>query len=106
VAAMKDDLEVIENADYNKLISVYQGKLTAAKLLDDANLLQETDRPAASLSNATVGYGLADWFLYNGQPEQAIGLFRQVIAGNQWASFGYIAAEAELKRVNFRNKVS
>ena len=26
-------------------------------------------------------------------------LFEKVVAGNQWASFGYIAAEAELKRM-------
>ena len=92
VATIKDDLDVIENTDYYKLISVYKGKLTAAALL------QEVNRPAESLSNATIGYGLGNWFLYNRQPAEAKKLFQQITAGNQWASFGYIAAEIELRR--------
>jgi tetratricopeptide (TPR) repeat protein len=92
VAAIKDDLDVIENTDYYKLIAVYKGKNTAA------NLLQEINRSAENLSNATVGYGLGNWFLYNHQPAEATKLFRQIAAGNQWASFGYIAAESELNR--------
>jgi hypothetical protein len=50
------------------------------------------------LSNATVGYGVGNWFLYNRQQAEATKVFKQVTAGNQWASFGYIAAESELKR--------
>lgn len=89
VAGIKDDLDVIENADYYNLIKVYQGKLKPADVWKE---------PAESLSNATVGYGLGNWFLYNGQKAEAMKVFRQVTSGNQWASFGYIAAESELKR--------
>jgi tetratricopeptide (TPR) repeat protein len=92
LAAIKDDLEVIENADYLKMIDVYKGKL------DAANVWKEISRPADSLSNATMGYGLGNWFLYNGQQAEATKIFQQVKAGNQWASFGYIAAESELSR--------
>jgi hypothetical protein len=53
---------------------------------------------ATSLSNATLGYGIGFWFLDEEHHEQAVNMFRKTIAGNQWASFGYIAAEAELKR--------
>jgi len=35
--------------------------------------------------------------LYNGEKEKAAKIFRQIISSNQWASFGYIAAEAELR---------
>jgi tetratricopeptide (TPR) repeat protein len=101
-AAIKDDFEIIENTDYYKLIDVYKGKVSAAKLL------QEINRPGESLSNATVGYGLGNWFLYSGQPDEASKVFRQITAGNQWASFGYIAAESELnlqnKEINARPK--
>ncbi len=91
LAAIKDDLDILENADYYKLISVYKGKLKATDLWNEIN-------NADSLSNATIGYGLGNWFLYNGQPAEAEKIFRRVIAGNQWSSFGYIAAESELKR--------
>jgi tetratricopeptide (TPR) repeat protein len=91
VAAIRDDLDIIENADYYKLISVYKGKLKAA------DLLSEISSQADSLSNATIGYGLGNWFLYTGQAVEAEKIFRRVTAGNQWASFGYIAAESELQ---------
>lgn len=87
-----DDFDIIENADYYKLIRIYKGQLKAA------DVLAEISKNADSLSNATLGYGLGNWFLYNGQPAEAEKLFRKVTAGNQWASFGYIAAESELKR--------
>lgn len=89
---VKDDLDIIENADYYKLIKLYQGKLNAA------DLLPEIDKDISTLSNASVGYGLGNWFLYNRKRENAESIFRRVTAGDQWASFGYIAAEADLKR--------
>ena len=92
LAAIKDDLDVIENTDYYKMIGVYKGKLMPA------NVWKEINQPADSLSNATIGYGLANWYLYNGQHAEATKIFQQITAGNQWASFGYIAAESELKR--------
>lgn len=92
VAAIKDDLEVIENGDYYKLIRLYKGKLKPA------DVEKEINQPSASLSNATIGYGLGNWFLYNGQQARARKLFQQITAGNQWASFAYIAAESELER--------
>ena len=92
VDAIKPDLNVIENADYYKLIRLYQGRTTAAELL------KEISGEASPLSKASVGYGLGNWFLYNDQRDEAEKIFRQIILGNQWASFGQIAAEAELSR--------
>jgi tetratricopeptide (TPR) repeat protein len=92
--AIKDDLELIENADYYKMLLIYKGKL------DPVAVWQEMNEHAGSLSNATLGYAIGNWFLYNGKREQAEGVLHQVTASaNQWASFGYIAAEAELKRL-------
>ena len=88
---VRDDLEVIENTDYYRMISVYKGKLAPADVLKDMG------QTADSLGNASIGYGLGNWFLYNGQREEAEKIFRRITAGNQWASFGYIAAESELK---------
>jgi hypothetical protein len=60
----------------------------------------ELSQRSNNLSNATIGYGLGNWFLYNGQRAEAEKLFRQVTSENQWSSFGYIAAESELKHLN------
>lgn len=90
IAKIAEGLDVIENGDYYALIKLYQGALKPEEIVSKLG--------SSSLSNATLGYGLGNWYLYNGHREQAIKLFRQIIAGDQWASFGYIAAEAELKR--------
>ena len=92
VATMKPDIAVSENADYLKLIRLYQGKTTADELLKELNA------SANGVSKASIGYGLGNWFLYHRQREEAEKIFRQIILGNQWASFGHIAAETELSR--------
>ena len=92
VAVIKPDLEVIENGDYLKLIRLYQGNTTVEELL------KEIGGEASALSKASIGYGVGNWFLYNNQRDEAVKIFRQIILGNQWASFGHIAAEVELSR--------
>lgn len=84
---IKDNLDIIESGDYYKLVKLYQGKLKPEDL---------TTTDANTLSNASLGYGLGNWFLYNGEKEKAAKIFRQITSGNQWASFGFIAAESEL----------
>ncbi|MGZ8848506.1 MAG: tetratricopeptide repeat protein [Pyrinomonadaceae bacterium] len=92
LAPITDDLDITENGDYYKLIKIYQGKLTPDALLGGS------DKKTDTLSNATTGYGVGNWFLYNGRRAEAEKILRQVVAGNQSASFGYIAAEVELAR--------
>jgi tetratricopeptide (TPR) repeat protein len=89
IAGIPDNLDIIENDDYYKLIKLYQGKLKPEDLIT---------QEANSLSSASLGYGVGNWFLYNGKRDEALKIFRQITGGNQWASFGYIAAETELKK--------
>lgn len=91
LAAVGDGLDVIENGDYYRLVNLYQGKLKPTELIGEHVKTLDT------VGGATVGYGVGNWFLYNGRRELAEQLFRRVTAGGQWASFGYIAAEAELE---------
>ncbi len=91
LAGIKDGLDIVENADYYKLLKLYQGRLKPEDLLGGEG------RDADSLSNATVAYGVGNWHLSNGRRAEAERLFRYVTDGKQWSSFGYIAAEAELK---------
>ena len=57
-------------------------------------------RETAGLDAATIGYGVANWHLYNGRRAEALKLLGEIVEQNatQWAAFGYIAAEAELAR--------
>ncbi|NOT49158.1 MAG: tetratricopeptide repeat protein [Acidobacteria bacterium] len=87
------EIELIENTDYLKLIKLNRGEVKAEDLLStirgDAN----------TLGSASLGYGIGNYFLYNGDKEKAVTIFKKISAGDQWASFGFIAAEAELKRL-------
>lgn len=91
IAGIAGNLDIIENDDYYKLIKLYQGKIKAEELMRN---------DADTLSSASLGYGVGNWFFYNGEKEKASSIFRQITSGNQWASFGYIAAEAELKNIS------
>ena len=54
---------------------------------------------ADTVGNASLGYGLGNWFLYNRDKIRARQIFRKIVNGDQWASFGFIAAELELARL-------
>jgi tetratricopeptide (TPR) repeat protein len=91
--AIDADMDIVENRDYHRLLLMYKGALTPEALLDEAA------RGGSALSNTTVGYGVGNWHLYHGRRAEAAEIFRRVTAGPQWTSFGYIAAEADLKRL-------
>lgn len=82
-------LDVVENFAYHKLLLMYRGEIAVEELL--AERMSGNDRP-------TMLYGIGNWYLYNGQPDRAREIFRQVVEDANWAAFGSIAAEAELVR--------
>jgi len=85
------EMEIIENHDYYEILSMYQSK-------DDKKLVEKTQNQQ-TVSNATLGFGLATYYQLKGDKGKAKELFEKVVAGNQWSSFGYIAAEAELAKM-------
>jgi tetratricopeptide (TPR) repeat protein len=91
---IREDMDIIENDSYHKRLLFYKGQLTPEALL-------EVDEGSGDphLAMATQGYGLANWFLYEGDTAQALYYLQQVVDGAHWASFGYIAAEADLARL-------
>ena len=92
VDAVPADLELIENDDYYKLIKLYKG------ITSGEGLLKEFESKPDNVSRASLGYGLGNRYLYHNMKKEATEIFRKIVAGSQWASFGYIAAEVELKR--------
>jgi len=93
--SLPKDLEVIENEDYLKLIKLNRGEERPESLL---STIQGDANP---LGSASLGYGIGNYFLYSGDREKAMTVFRKIVEGDQWASFGYIAAEAELSKSPF-----
>jgi tetratricopeptide (TPR) repeat protein len=89
-----DSMTVVENDAYLNRCMMYQGKMNPADLLK----VSIADLDQAALTMATQGYGVGNWYLCNGDREQAKQIFEQVVAGEYFGAFGFIAAEAELAR--------
>ncbi|MFN0108777.1 MAG: tetratricopeptide repeat protein [Blastocatellia bacterium] len=83
-------MKVKENKSYFDRLLLYKG---LKKESDLVNVEKATD-----LEIATVGYGLGNWYLYNGNRAKAEELFRKIVGGKYWPAFGFIAAETELAR--------
>ncbi|MCO6511827.1 MAG: tetratricopeptide repeat protein [Aridibacter famidurans] len=90
--SVKDGLDIIENDSYYKLLKLYAGKVKPE------TLLTEIRDSGDGLQNATMGYGIGTYFLIHGDKEKAETIYRKILETDQWSSFGYIAAEAELAR--------
>ena len=83
---ISNDLEIIENHDYYTLCRFYKG------LIPIDSIRISGDSPASD----AIKYGLANWYLYNNEKEKARLAFKEMLKGNSWTSFGYIAAETEV----------
>jgi tetratricopeptide (TPR) repeat protein len=84
------DMKVIENHSYWHRLLMYKGEKKPEDLLGPRE---------DGVELATYGYGVGNWYLYNGRRDEARRVFERVVAGPQWPAFGFIAAEAELARM-------
>ena len=93
LAPIRDGFEIIENDSYYRLVRMYKTGVPATVVDSVLGTL------AANPSDASFAYGIANWALYNGDTTRAMRAFEQLLKGGSWASFGYIAAEADLARL-------
>lgn len=92
---IKPKMRVIENTSYYRLCLFYKGIISEDELKGEK---------FSAIMNDAVAYGLGNWYLYNNQPETARKIFEKILKGKIWASFGYIAAEADYKSL-FLDKI-
>lgn len=92
--SIHEEMDILENFSYHKRLLMYKGLIEPDALL--------SPEQASDLDLATQGYGVGNWYLYNGDEERARAIFEQVLEGSYWAAFGYIAAEADMKRMSDR----
>lgn len=76
---------------YARRIALYRGVLGPDDLLTPADT-QDVQR-------ATLNYGLGNWHLLRGDTAQAVAAFERSVQSGGWPAFGFIAAEAELRRL-------
>jgi tetratricopeptide (TPR) repeat protein len=85
------EMEILENEAYQKRLLMYKGEVEPDVLLNPAELTE--------LNLVTQGYGVANWYFVNGEEDRAKEILEKILEGSYWAAFGYIAAEADLRRM-------
>jgi tetratricopeptide (TPR) repeat protein len=91
LAGIPEGLAVKENEAYYRALLFYKGVRTEAQVLPDEAFKENT--------GVTVGYGLANFYLAEGQTAKACALMRRLVEDEaHWNAFGFIGAEAELTR--------
>ncbi|MGZ8493909.1 MAG: tetratricopeptide repeat protein [Gemmatirosa sp.] len=88
LAPITRDLDVFENQSYHRLLLLYKGELPADSVLGGLG----------NPSDLSAAYGVAAWHALEGRAAEAEALRRRILASGQWASFGYLAAEADAAR--------
>jgi tetratricopeptide (TPR) repeat protein len=82
-------MAIKENIAYYRALQFYKG---AAR---------EEDFTKSGLTGSSLmalGYPIANFALIQGDKQKACDLFRRLVDDTNWAAFGYIAAESEIKR--------
>ena len=89
--AVPAGVKVTEAAAYLRRLRLYRGELPVDSLLDPAG--------KSNVEVATEAYGAGNWYLVNGRASDAEQVFWKITQAENWAPFGYIAAEADLRRL-------
>lgn len=84
-------MDILENGSYHRRLLMYKGLEKPEALLDTAN--------ADATTIATQGYGVGNYYFVMGDTPKAREIFQRVVSGGGWNAFGYIAAEADLARM-------
>ncbi len=82
-----NNMEIIENFDYYNLCRFYKGLIPLDSLQPGTE-----DNPGSD----ALKYGIANWYLYNGDTTRARAALADILTGKSWSSFGYIAAESDM----------
>jgi tetratricopeptide (TPR) repeat protein len=91
---IKENMNLLENHSYHRRLLMYKGLKTPGSLLE-----VEKGEMDPGLTFATQGYGVGNWYYYNGNKDKAVEIFKKVLKSNIRAAFGYIAAEVDLNRM-------
>lgn len=86
-----DSLKITTAAAYAQRLKLYKGKIPADQVLTPAD--------TGDVAVATLSYGVGNWFLVKGDRAAARRWFERAVRSGGWPAFGFIVAEAELRRM-------
>ena len=76
---------------YRQRLRLYRGEIGPDAVVGPAD--------TADVQVATLSYGVGNWHLVRGDTASARRWFERAVASGGWPAFGFIAAEAELRRL-------
>lgn len=88
---IRPKMDILENTAYHRRLLMYKGVEKPEALLDS------TTPDATQI--ATQGYGVANYYLVTGDQPKARQVLGSIVGGSGWNAFGFIAAEADLQRL-------
>jgi tetratricopeptide (TPR) repeat protein len=94
LTAIRKEMNIIENDSYHKRLLMYKGLVPPDSVLNVNAGNEDQD-----LALATQGYGVGNWYLYNGDTTKARVIFDKVVNGKHFSAFGFIASEVEFKKL-------
>ena len=90
-------MDILENTAYHRRLLMYKGLEKPEALIDLAKA--DASKADAATTLATQGYGVGNYYFVTGNPARAREVFQKVTSGAGWNAFGFIAAEADLVRM-------
>lgn len=91
LATRPDSIPAPPGYAYAQRLKLYRGQLTPETLFSPAD--------TADVQQATLNYGLGSWYMARGDTAKARQAFQRTVQSGGWPGFGFIAAEAELRRL-------
>lgn len=91
LARHPDSLKTDPNYGYTKRLRMYRQEIGPDFLITNAD--------SADVQQATLAYGRGNWHLVMGDTATAKKWFRTAVRTTGWPAFGFIVAEAELRRL-------
>jgi len=81
---------------YFNLVRLFQGSRTEAEIAPPPPTPGDDE---SELIFDTVGYGIGNWHLYNGDSAKATDYFQRIVKGHVWYTWGFIGSATELARM-------
>lgn len=91
LARLSDTVRTAPGQAYARRLQLYRGQIAPDAVLTPAD--------TADIQVATLSYGVGNWLLVRGDTAAARRWFERAIASGGWPAFGFILAEAELRRL-------
>lgn len=91
--ARPDSLQT--NNAYRQRLRLYRGEIGPDAVITSAD--------TGDVAVATLSYGVGNWYLVRGDTARARSWFERAIASGGWPAFGFMAAEADVRRIRAKD---